>query len=240
MDIIINKTVEGTRAYPHHRHKRYEIMHYVKGTGEMWTERGTLPFSEGTVIIMPPDLLHGSHSEGDFVNISIEWDFGGLLATDSPTVIPSDGNAEGEQLARMIWENRLGSKAYLHALCIAYAQYLLQKIRVENDRTGCIKRIVEKISDGALSPDIRLSEILRRSGYAEDYVRACFKSEIGKTPTAYLTELRIKHACYLIDVYRDTLPLSQIAERCGYTDYVYFSKKFKEYTGLSPRQYRDS
>jgi len=42
----------------------------------------------------------------------------------------------------------------------------------------------------------------------------------------------------LIDLYRSTLSLQEIAERCGYTDYVYFSKKFKEVTGVSPRDYK--
>ncbi len=240
MDIVINKTPTGTVQYPHHRHKRYEIMHYIKGSGEMWTEKGKIPFFSGTAIIMPPSLLHGSVSSEEFVNISIEWDFDGLLALDTPTVVSGAEDGEGAQLVRMIWENRFGNEGYLRSLCIAYTQYLLQRIEVEDSRTSCIKKIIFRISDEAFSPDIDVTKILQQSGYAEDYVRACFKRETGKSPLAFLTELRIRHACYLIDVYRDTLPLSEIAERCGYTDYIYFSKKFKERTGLSPRAYREA
>ncbi|MBQ9760845.1 MAG: AraC family transcriptional regulator, partial [Clostridia bacterium] len=69
--------------------------------------------------------------------------------------------------------------------------------------------------------------------------RSCFKKITGKTPNEFLTEIRIKHACYLIDIYQDNLSLSEIAEKCGYLDYIYFSKRFKLVTGISPREYRN-
>ena len=235
---IVNKTVEGTRTYPRHSHKRYEVMHYVQGQGIMWTECGEFDFRAGTVIIMPPNILHGSVSNDEFVNISIESDFDGMFLADSPTVISNIGNSDGELLVRMICENRYGGEAYLHALCIAYAEFLLQKIKIENEMTACIVDIMRNISDRAYDSEINVTEMLRESGFSEDYVRAAFKKETGKTPIEFLTARRIKHACYLIEVYGKTLPLSNIAEACGYTDYVYFSKKFKEYVGVSPQGYK--
>ena len=41
-----------------------------------------------------------------------------------------------------------------------------------------------------------------------------------------------------MDIYNDELPLTEIAERCGYLDYVYFSKKFKSAMKASPREYK--
>jgi mannose-6-phosphate isomerase-like protein (cupin superfamily) len=40
MQIKIHKTPSGTVRYPHHRHRNYEIMHYIRGRGKMWTEKG--------------------------------------------------------------------------------------------------------------------------------------------------------------------------------------------------------
>ena len=234
----INKTALGTRKYPKHSHKQYEIMHYIRGNGVMWTENGEIPFSAGTVIVMPPNTMHGSVSEDEFVNISIESDFDDLLWLDRPTVITDVKSADGDQLAHMIWENRYGSEAYLHSLCIAYTRFLLQKIKIENEMTACVNEIMKKISDKAFDPEIKVADRLRQSGFSEDYVRAAFKKETGKTPIAFLTERRIRQACYLIDVYGNTLTLSEIAEKCGYTDYVYFSKKFKGVIGVSPQAYK--
>ncbi len=234
----VNKTVEGTCIYPKHSHKRYEIMHYTSGNGIMWTEMGELDFSPGTVIIMPPNTLHGSVSTQEFVNISIEGDFDNLFLFDRPTVIEGSESSDGGQLVRMIWENRYGTETYLHALCIAYAGFLLQKIKIENEMISCINGIMRKISDRAFDPEINVTEILKQSGFSEDYIRAAFKRETGKTPIEFLTERRIRQACYLIDVYGQSLLLSEIAEMCGYTDYIYFSKKFKEIMGVAPRSYR--
>ncbi len=50
-------------------------------------------------------------------------------------------------------------------------------------------------------------------------------------------EVRINNACFLIDTYKHLLSLSEIAEKCGYTDYIYFSRRFKQITKVSPRKY---
>ena len=240
MDVKINKTPKGIHSYPAHNHKRYEIMHYVKGSGVMRTEVGDLPFSEGTIIVMPPGVAHGSVSDGEFSNVSIESDFGGAILLSSPTVIQDAPSGDGERLLSLIWKNRYGAKPYQDSLCVAYAEYVMSQAGIEGRMTRCICAIVKTISDRANDSEIDLSAILRDSGYAEDYVRASFKRVTGKTPTEFLTELRIKHACYLIDIYGGTIPLSEIARECGYNDYVYFSKKFKRFMGLSPERYRNS
>ncbi len=40
--------------------------------------------------------------------------------------------------------------------------------------------------------------------------------------------------------YKNHFSLAEVAEKCGYTDYVYFSKKFKEKVGISPMLYKKS
>lgn len=238
MDIKINRTPEDTLSYPLHTHKNYEIMHYTNGTGVMRTEKGDFSFSAGTVVIVPPHVLHGSTSVEGFVNVSIEWDFRVLLSLDAPFAIDGTEDGEGNALIEMIWNNRCKNQSYLQSLCIAYVQCLLQKTKIENEMSACIKRIVERISECAFDPDTDVTAFLRQSGFAEDYVRARFKAETGMTPIGFLTELRIRQACYLIDIYRNVLSLSEIAERCGYTDYIYFSKRFKERMGCSPQTYK--
>ena len=116
--------------------------------------------------------------------------------------------------------------------------FLLQNLQVEDGIRAAVKSICDAIVREAFS-GIDLAGLLAASGYSEDYIRARFRQITGKTPHEYLTEIRIDRARFLIDVYGATLPLSEIAVRCGYGDYVYFSKKFKALTGLSPRQYRE-
>ena len=138
---------------------------------------------------------------------------------------------------KLIYDNRYGNSTYLSSLCAAYVYFLSQRFEVDGTIHKCVLSIMSEISNAALDPQINLASILSKSGYSEDYIRACFKKIAGKTPNAFLTEIRIKHACFLIDVYHNELSLTEISESCGYLDYVYFSKKFKSVMGTSPREY---
>ena len=113
----------------------------------------------------------------------------------------------------------------------------IQNIQTEKNISVVIHDIVTKISDSFYDSNINISEYIKKSGYAEDYIRAQFKAFTGKTPVEFITEVRINHACYLIEVYKESLTLAEIAEKCGYTDYVYFSRRFKQLMGMSPKNY---
>lgn len=68
------------------------------------------------------------------------------------------------------------------------------------------------------------------------YLSQIFQRELGTTFTKYLTELRVNYAKKLLTT--TTLKITEISERVGYDEYFYFSKVFKKYTGMSPKNYR--
>lgn len=63
-----------------------------------------------------------------------------------------------------------------------------------------------------------------------------FKFEIGVSPNAYRQRLRIENAKSLL--LSTSLSVSEISFLCGFTDQLYFSRIFKNKTGLSPTEYR--
>ena len=238
MSYTINRTQDGVIQYPMHTHKNYEIMLYLDGEGYMCTELGNIPFEAGTFVIVPPNIKHGSTSGNGFRNISIEGDFEAYFHFDTVKSFEDNETQEGKMLAEMIYENRYGNDTYLASLCIAYVCFLLQRFELDSAIQSCVKKITAEISQNAFDPQIDLTLILSKSGYSEDYIRSCFKKITGKTPNEFLTDIRIKNACFLIDIYKNKISLSEISERCGYLDYIYFSKRFKSVMGMSPREYR--
>ncbi len=63
-----------------------------------------------------------------------------------------------------------------------------------------------------------------------------FKEVTGENFAVFLMRTRMNHARELLE---DTsLPIETIAERVGYATAKYFSSKFKNYTGMSPSNYR--
>lgn len=146
-------------------------------------------------------------------------------------------NGEGTFLAKMIYNHRYSNPEYVVALTGALAHFVAENFKNDNEISIAVKKIVDEITTEFYNSNLNIGEILENGGYAKDYIRAHFKKITGKTPIEFLTKVRISHACFLIDTYKSSLSLSEIAEKCGYTDYVYFSRKFKQVTGVSPRMY---
>lgn len=63
-----------------------------------------------------------------------------------------------------------------------------------------------------------------------------FKASTGFTFVEYLNHVRIQHAANLLD--NAGMRVSEVAEAVGFSNFSYFSKKFKEIRGVSPLQYR--
>ena len=239
MNININRTSQGVKTYPLHSHRDYEIIYYLEGEGYLKTEDGNIPYSKGTIIIVPPLLMHGSTSQKGFINISVNGDLRQLLKFEEPVVMCDNEKSEGRLLAELLFENRHGNRDFILSLCQTYVLFLLSNLKISGNIENVINKIVLEISDHAFDSDFNITDLLKKSGYAEDYIRNQFKIKTGKSPTTFLTEIRIDHACYLMDIYKNGACLSQIAELCGFNDYIYFSKRFKQFRGMSPREYKE-
>ncbi len=237
MDLQIFQTQDNIISYPHHKHSYWEIILYIEGEGYLYTKEKNLPFKVGTIIVVPPETAHGSVSEKHFKNISIGGNFGNSFFSDTPIILEDNTQGDGKALATLLYKNRTGNKHYLKSLCNAYIDFILMQTTLEKPINSIINEIITEISNNATLPDYNISNTLLSYNYSQDYIRQQFKEITGMHPTKFLTKCRIEKACYLIEIYGKTLPLSKIAESCGYTDYIYFSKQFKQHTGLSPKEY---
>jgi transcriptional regulator GlxA family with amidase domain len=65
-----------------------------------------------------------------------------------------------------------------------------------------------------------------------------FRTATDMTPLQYLQHLRLSEAKDLLQ--RSNLSISEIAYRVGYMDVSYFTKMFREFASITPKQYRTS
>ncbi|MBN2982313.1 AraC family transcriptional regulator [Cohnella algarum] len=68
-----------------------------------------------------------------------------------------------------------------------------------------------------------------------DYINRVFKEVTGTTITRYINEVRIRRAKELIEATH--LSFGEIAYLTGLGDPYYFSRLFKQYVGMAPREY---
>ena len=86
-----------------------------------------------------------------------------------------------------------------------------------------------------LNERIHVQDIAKHIGLASSTLSKRFHEEIKKSPVQYITERRISMAMMLL---RQDLSIREIAERVGYPDPFYFTKVFKNQTGMSPSEYK--
>lgn len=79
--------------------------------------------------------------------------------------------------------------------------------------------------------------LMRTAGMSESTFTRRFRDAVGRTPVEYLIRTRLKRACEMLRQ-NDETKIAAIAEECGFTDANYFSRKFRDVIGCSPRAYR--
>ena len=81
-----------------------------------------------------------------------------------------------------------------------------------------------------------ISELCELFHYSHPYISKIFKKNCGKTVKAYITEVRINKACYLL---RDSdLNILEIGLAVGFQDSSTFCRAFKRCKGCSPKVFR--
>lgn len=109
-------------------------------------------------------------------------------------------------------------------------------INTYNERdTGRINSVYQFLMQH-FKEDIQLDEIAKIAHMAPTAFCRFFKQRTNKTFSHFLNELRIKHACDLLNN-PDKL-ITEISYESGYHNPANFNKFFKEITGTTPSEYR--
>lgn len=96
------------------------------------------------------------------------------------------------------------------------------------------KKVLTYIEEHYKEP-ITLADMAKQCGMNRNYFCRAFKEYTSKTPVEYLNYYRIESACEQIVGTDDKL--IDIAMNCGFNDYSYFIKVFKNHKGVTPRDY---
>jgi transcriptional regulator GlxA family with amidase domain len=67
------------------------------------------------------------------------------------------------------------------------------------------------------------------------HFRRLFQQHTGLPPNQFLLNLRINRAKQLLE---ESLTIEEVAYRCGFADPYYFSRLFKQKTGITPAKWR--
>ncbi len=102
---------------------------------------------------------------------------------------------------------------------------------------NCILRSIQ-IMHEELSEQVYASDVASRVNMSRSYFSQCFKELVGMTFNDYLRHIRIEKAKEYLKQTQKTI--QWISENTGYSDVKYFSRVFREKTGMLPSECRQS
>lgn len=143
------------------------------------------------------------------------------------------------RLKGIFWEMPL-----LDAEFVAAAQNILTVLasHVGAERLAYLRREelpvkIDEYLSAHFAGDITPGEVCRQFGLGRTKLYEIMKESYGTGFAGHVRRLRLGLAKDLMER-EPTLPLAEVAARCGFGDYNYFITVFKKATGLSPGQYK--
>lgn len=99
-----------------------------------------------------------------------------------------------------------------------------------------MSRVVSFIEEHIMDSEINVDDMASAAAVSRSSLNRKMKMLVGVTPADFLREARIKRACSLLATTK--MAISDIAYRCGFSDPKYFSRTFRQSTGMTPTDYR--
>jgi two-component system, response regulator YesN len=121
--------------------------------------------------------------------------------------------------------------------CEVFKYYYDAKAEKSTIKTA--KELVDQIENYIIqhyNENITYKTFYNLYGYNETYITNVFRSIKGISPSKFVTKLRIEKAQEIISAQPEIL-LKTVAVMVGYDDPLYFSRVFKEFTGVNPSEY---
>lgn len=246
-------------TYGPHRHLRIEINYVKKGNCILHLDRESISFREGETMIITSGINHSfeAGTEGTTL-MQLEFlpeifsqfdpqakgkftDFASvMLFSEENRLIKIVNNIRIMQVVQRIVNELKQKGQYYHYLVVMYYAELLILIYRYMDETYlpiCSNEALKKaISFIRLNypSDITVSEVAKQAGVGERHLRNLFSRHLDLSPLDYLNQIRINKS---IELLRNTeLSVKEICFQCGFKSPQYFSRVFKQQTGITPRE----
>ena len=119
---------------------------------------------------------------------------------------------------------------------VALIQSRLQLQREQGRREESFIQKAKHFMVSALEQPVKMQSLAHDLGVSYSHFRRVFKTSTGFSPQQYLLNLRINRAKQLMEDVG--VKLSDVARHVGFDDPYYFSRVFKQKTGIPPSEWR--
>lgn len=238
-DITFAGAVSGAEEVKEHSHGDFEIILF-ESDGEFFADGVKTAVAEGGVAVIPPLLKHRVACDNAVSAILDK----ALLPVKSVLFINAENAREIRyavtQACALFKENAVKCEGVLSAYGNLIAA-LIAAYAAPNGYSPAVQSVLDDMERHIGDSTYSLEGFIRSLPLNYDYVRKLFKKEVGVTPHEHLTRARMLRAKTIllsgVTNRYSNYSVTQIAEACGYSEPLYFSRVFKQYYGVAPSHY---
>lgn len=228
------------------------LIHYViSGKGYYKTKNKTFTLNAGDTFLVYPntEVLYYADEMNPW-----EYAWVGFTGSDASTILKAtDFTKEipvilqtplGESIHRQLlhiydargneFEHAVEMTGRLYTM-LALFMHSTSKAPKQNTAVTYVQKGIEYISAN-YSYNITVEDIADYVGLSRSHLFRSFESVLGQSPKEYLTDFRMRQACYLLE--HSGLSITAIANSIGFDNSLYFSKTFHKIKGMAPKEYR--
>ena len=100
-----------------------------------------------------------------------------------------------------------------------------------------MQRVMQFVEQNIANSEADVGAMADACAVSRSVLQRKMKQLMGITPNDFLREARMKHATQLL--LSTDIPVSDVAYRCGYNDPKYFSRSFRQSTGMTPTEFKN-
>ncbi len=243
-------------TYDWHEHLRFEINFIKKGSCILHLENESITFAENEMMIISSNVNHAFEAgvEGttllqlEFLpEVFSRFDAGNNSGELVPVTIFSEENRLIKivnnvrimrAVQRIVNEMKAKKKHYQYLVVMYYAELLILIYRHMDEVYLPIctnDALIKAIAYLRLNyqSEFSITDVAGHAGIGERYLRKLFSQYLNLSPLDYLNQLRINKSMELL---RNTeMSVKEVSFECGFNSPQYFSRLFKQQTGLSPK-----
>lgn len=243
--VVRDKKKPGQYIEPH-SHTFFHYLFGVSGHVQILTSGEDVTVPPGALAMLPPGVIHSIHSLDHSCSLNIKFSCEGPLAEDVarlPLLLPRVGDYQQALLKNLMEEVVLQQAGSADLVSLWIYELLIRLCRMETGGAlpslptdSMRKRRLQKALDLiAVQPELSVKELAAACGYHENYFSAVFKADLGCPPRRYINLQRINRAKELL-LFSD-INVTEVAETLGFSSIHYFSRLFRQVTGLTPTEY---
>ena len=229
----------------------YGLVYVHRGSGAFYDAHGSRPVRAGDLICLFPGVPHAYGPDADERWDEINVDFSGpaFAAWQGPGMLDPDEPVRhlkpiGYWLSR--FNELVGSVSRAHGIptlrdtgkLLELIAHMITDWQPAADKSAnrWLEEVEVQLDEIPIGREVDFGRIAGSFDLGEQAFRKKFRRLTGITPAQYRAKRLIEQACLILEQSNETS--RSIARRLGFESEFYFSRRFKQFVGTSPREYR--